>query len=133
MDKTEGASVLDTGGRGLEQPGRLQLRPLLSLMVGNMSGSALLLGNCSVYDAISGRDSKDRSLNVFHGQRVAAIEDEFETPHSGKIFNILSLLSLLSHTSLLPSPTFLPAHKFPLSKITILPLSFLHSLQFCQI
>lgn len=72
--------MLDTSGRGLEQPGRRQLRPLLSLMVGNMSGSALLLDNCSVYDAISGRDSKDRSRNVFHGQRVAAIEDEFETP-----------------------------------------------------
>lgn len=90
-----------------------------------MSGSALLLDNYSVYDAINGTDSKDRSRNVFHSQQVAAIEDEFETPHSGKIFNILSLLSLLSHTSLLPSPTFLPAHKFPLKKITIL--------QFCQI
>lgn len=98
-----------------------------------MSGSALLLDNCSVYDAISGRDSKDRSRNVFHGQRVAAIEDEFETPHSGKSFNILSLLSLLPRTSLLPSLNFLPAHKFPLSRITILLLSFLHSLQFCQI
>lgn len=89
-----------------------------------MSGSALLLDNCSVYGAISGRDSKDHSRNVFHGQRVAAIEDEFETPHSGKSFNILSLLSLLPRTSLLPSPTVLPAHKFPLSRITIFPLSF---------
>lgn len=125
--------MLGTGGRGLEQPGRLQLRPLLSLMVGNMSGSALLPDNCSVYDAISGIDTRDRSRNVCHGQRVAAIEEGFETPHSGKIFNILSLPSLLSHTLLLPSPTFLPTHKFPLSKITVLPLSFLHSLQLCQI
>lgn len=128
--KTEGASVLGTGGRGHQQPGRLQLRPLLSLMVGNMSGNALLLDNCFVYDAISGTDSKDCSQNVCHGQRVAALEDEFETLTVGSF--LISFLSLLSYTSLLPSSTFLPTYKFPLSKVTTSP--FLFSVpQFCQI
>lgn len=40
---------------------------------------------------LEGTDSKDRSRNVCHGQRVAAIEDRFESLTAGSFFfNLIS-------------------------------------------